>query len=66
MALAQDTHANGSGVNVTDILSSVEAAKDATRAALQITHPDKGGDRALFTGVQQCRAILSEHHGTEI
>jgi hypothetical protein len=51
----------------TIILSDASVAKEAVRAAIARTHPDRNaGDRKAYDAVDQARSILSSHHGVSL
>lgn len=50
-----------------EVLASMSAARDAVRAAIFWTHPDKnGGDRTRFDPVETAKRVLSTHHGVSL
>jgi hypothetical protein len=50
-----------------DIRSDAAKAKEAVRAALFRTHPDRNnGDRSSYDNVDSARKVLSSHHGVSL
>ena len=47
-------------------LTDAGAAKRLVLASLKITHPDNGGSAEQLLAVQQCRDVLSQHHGATL
>jgi hypothetical protein len=51
----------------TDILRSPDIAKQAVRAAISRTHPDRNaGSRSAYDKVDVARQVLSAHHGVSL
>lgn len=59
--------ADAAGRSVIGIATDASAAKDAVRAAVHRTHPDRnGGVRTDYDRVDEARKVLTSHHGVSL